>query len=169
MLKKNLIPVLAALALALPLAACANDRAENGGGGGTAQQERAQTDGNNAADQLRANMPGTELEGASRKFADAYARLPWIHANLAATDWERALDDLQHVRDQLAELQRDNRLNPEVKAKLAGLKPITDRLDREIQAHDRAALMTTATLLNRFTALTNDPKTLAWISGPARK
>lgn len=163
---------LAAL-LTAGLAGCADNRDEAQGGGGgdhrdrAAADQRSQQNGNDMGDQLRANL-STDLTTEGRDFAEAYARMPWVHANLAAGDWERADDDLKFISKQLDDLNRDNDVSAAIKAKIVTLKPMVAQLGQQIQKHDKAALKTSATVLNRFAAVTNDAQILAWMGDRTR-
>ena len=166
-MKNNMMRVTLAALMVAGLAGCANSN-DQGGGGGDAKTHRAvaddhsQKNGNDAGDQLRANM-STDLTTEGRDFAEAYARMPWVHANLAAGDWERALDDLQFISKQIDDLHRDNDVNSAIKAKIETVKPLIATLTQQIQKHDQASLHTSVMLLDKFAAVTNDKAVLAWM------
>lgn len=170
---KRFMPL--ALAIAVTGAAgCADDRREAAGGGGGAtttqqqqQQERRVATGDDWWDQASANL-SNDLSTEGRDFAEAYTRAPWVHANLAAGDWERALDDLQFIRDQLNDLNRDNDVTPAIKGKIATLMPLVKTLDSQIQKHDKASIQSASRLVTAFTAVTNDSAVLAWMGDRTR-
>ncbi|MNS23385.1 hypothetical protein D3C72_551970 [compost metagenome] len=170
MIRNKVMGMSLAALLVAGLAGCADnnrDEARGGGGGAThteraAADQRADRNGNDMGDQLRANL-STDLTTEGRDFAEAYARMPWVHANIAAGDWERALDDLKFVSKQIDDLNRDNDVSAPIKAKIVTLKPMVAQLSQQIQKHDKAALQTSATVLNRFAAVTNDAQVLAWM------
>jgi hypothetical protein len=159
-----------------------NDRdtgANGGGGGQTAMQQERQRQMNQQSQQSQRNTNNTwwdqatanmsnDLSTEGRDFAEAYTRVPWIHANLAAGDWERALDDLHFVRDQLRDLERDNDVSADIKAKFVGLRPMVASLDKKIQAHDKTAMQDTQRMLMVFANAVNDPKILAWMGDQTR-
>lgn len=172
-MKTNLMRLALATTLAIGLSACADDAAEQqGGGGGGGQgsmaQQQARKDAaenrrpNDMGDQFRANVT-TDLMAEGRDFAEAYARMPWVHANIAAEDWERALDDLQFVMKQVDDLSGDKDVGAPLKAKIASVRPQLAALSRQIQAHDMTANATAAAVTQRFAALTNDPLMNAWL------
>jgi hypothetical protein len=167
-MRQQLMGLALASVMAFGMAGCANNNDQGGGGGGDAKTQRAKADnmsqknGNDMGDQLRANLT-TDLTTEGRDFAEAYARMPWVHANLAAGDWERALDDLQFVNKQLDDLHGDRDISAAIKGKIAGVKPMVAQLMMQIQKHDKASLQTSVKVLDRFAMLTNDPLLLAWI------
>jgi hypothetical protein len=147
------------VALAGSLAACNNNN-RGGGGGGNAGSGRTTTE------QAKSNMAmHTMLRSDGKELADAYAHVPWIHANLAAGDWERALDDLQTVQKKLDAIKNDKHINATVKAKIEAVKPQMAILTTQIQKHDKTATRTTVVLLEQFAKTMNDPVILTWI-GP---
>jgi hypothetical protein len=175
-MQSKFLPVALAALMMGSLSACApRDEATEGGGGGPAmtQQERAARDAqtqrrdNDQGDQLRANL-STDLTTEGRDLAEAYARVPWVHANLAAGDWERALDDTQFLNKQLDDMNRDNDISPAIKRKIAALKPHVATLTQQIQKHDKAALTTSKRLLDSFATTVNDPLVLAWMGDRTR-
>lgn len=175
-MRSKILPVAVAALMVGSLSACApRDEAEVGGGGGgtTATQDRAardaqsQREGNDMGDQMRANL-SNDLSGEGRDFAEAYARVPWVHANLAAGDWERALDDTQFLTRQLDDMARDNDISADIKRKIAVLKPHVTTLTQQILKHDKAALTTSKRLLDSFATTVNDPLILAWMGDRTR-
>ena len=175
--KKISMALMAAAAIAL--AGC-DTREEAGGGGGAAN--RAQDDAQGAdrgrdvmatdekkgyedrapmGEKVRANLT-TDLTGAARDYAEAYARAPWVHANLAAGDWERADDDLQFISDQIADLQQDRNVTAAIKAKFNAVKPLIAQLDGQIGAKNPQAIQNASMLVNKMGALVADRQVLAW-------
>ena len=144
MTMRKISMALAAVA-AIALTGCPDNRGTTGGGGGPANKANSAQDQAQGADRgrdvmaadekkgyedrapmgekIRANLTH-DLTGAARDYAEAYARAPWVHANLAAGDWERADDDLQFISDQIADLQQDKKLDAGIKAKLNTVKPL---------------------------------------------
>lgn len=164
------IPLALATVLMLGLAGCADNREEvqGGGGGGTTTAERdqrtTQGQGNTRTEQVR-SMGGDNITEHGRDFAEAYARMPWVHANLVAKDWERALDDLHVVRDRIDEIGRDAALTADAKSTIAAAKSEIKKLDAKIQAHDMTAAADSKRLLNWFSATLDKPTMTAWF-GP---
>lgn len=172
-----------AAAAAIALTGCPDDRGTTGGGGGPATDTNRAQDQMQGADQgrdmmaanerqgyedrapmgekVRANLT-TDLTGAARDYAEAYARAPWVHANLAAGDWERADDDLQFISDQLADLQQDRNVSAAIKAKINALKPTIAQLDKEIGAKNTAAIQNASVLTSKMAQLVGDKQVLAW-------
>jgi hypothetical protein len=143
------------------LTAC-NNRG-GGGGGGQVGSGRTKTE------QIKTNMaPRSNLRAEGRDFADAYARVPWIHANLAANDWEKALDDLQTVNKKLDGLNNDKHLNATIKGKVMTLKPQVASLTTQIQKHDKNAIHTTVALLNNFSKVMDDPVMLSFVGNKSQ-
>ncbi|MDB5099633.1 MAG: hypothetical protein JWM80_4054 [Cyanobacteria bacterium RYN_339] len=139
------------------LTAC-NNRGGGGGGGNTGS-------GRTTAEQTKTNMaPRSNLRAEGRELAEAYARVPWVHANIAANDWEKALDDLQVVQKKLDGLKDDKNINAALKAKIMAVKPQVALLTVQIQKHDKAAIHSTVVLLDRFASTVDDPMVLAWMA-----
>lgn len=173
-MRSKILPVAVAALMMGSLAACApREETTGGGGGATTTQERAAHDAaeqrrdNDMGDQMRSNL-STDLTTEGRDFAEAYARVPWVHANLAAGDWERALDDTQFLNKQLDDMNRDNDISPQIKQKIMALKPQVALLTQQIQKHDKAALTTSKRLLDSFATTVNDPVVLAWMGDRTR-
>lgn len=196
MTTKKLMMALA-LAAALASTGCANDRTEGGGGGDrTTVDDRAAGGANNAQDtaqgadrgrdkagaderrgyedrttmgeKMRANM-STDLVGNAREFAGAYARAPWVHANLAAGDWERADDDLAYISDQLADLLKDDDLEARIKQRIDDVQPLIAKLDGQIGAKNQGARVTAHQLVNKFAEISNDRNVVAWMGEKERR
>lgn len=166
-----------ALAIAAAMAGCAPE--DRGGGGGTntvqdqaqgadqgrdtmaADEQRGYEDRATAGEKLRANLT-TDLTGAARDYAEAYARAPWVHANLAAGDWERADDDLQFISDQIADLRQDNAVSTAVKGKIAAITPLITQLDGQIGKKDTRAMHTASVLVSRMGQVIADKQVMAW-------
>lgn len=170
-----------AMAAAIALTGCPNR--DTGGGGGAADKANKAQDRMQGADQgrdvmaadekkgyedrapmgekVRANLT-VDLTGSARDYAEAYARAPWVHANLAAGDWERADDDLQFISKQIADLQKDKKLDPSIKRKLDTIKPMISLLDGQIGAKNQQAVHNARLLVDRMGRLVDDRQVLAW-------
>ncbi len=168
-----------AMAAALALTGCP-DRGTEGGGGGAADRTQDRMQGADQGrdvmatdekkgyedrapmgEKIRANLT-TDLTGGARDYAEAYARAPWVHANLAAGDWERADDDLQFISDQIADLQQDKNVTATIKQKLATIKPMISLLDGQIGAKNPQAIHNASLLTTRMAQLVGDRQVLAW-------
>lgn len=169
---KRIIPLVLAIAV-MGTAACSNERRETTGGGGggkTAVHDETNKGAgvqNTWWDQASANL-SNDLSTEGRDFAEAYTRAPWVVSNLAANDWERALDDLQFINDQLDDLNKDNDVSSTIKAKISTLKPMVHTLNAQIQKHDKAAIQTASKLVGAFTLVVNDKAVLAWMGDKTR-
>lgn len=177
---KRFFTMALALATLGALFGCAPNNEDTGGGGGGTTAERTERTtertvdrtvnrpaGNTWWDQATANM-SNDLSTEGRDFAEAYTRVPWIHANLAAGDWERALDDLQFVRNQMLDLERDNDVSANIKNKMKSLRPMIGSLEQKILKHDKTAIQDTQRLLMAFSNAVNDPAVLAWMGDRTR-
>ena len=149
---KKVFPVALAAVLALGAAGCSNNNNRGGGGGGTGMQER-QGSGTTTTSQTKSNMTmGDNLSKQGKGYAEAYARMPWVHSNLVAHDWERALDDLHYVRDHVDDLLKDANLPKDAKTGLGTIKTDIAKLDASIRKHDMAAIGQSKMLVDRFAA-----------------
>jgi hypothetical protein len=170
------IPVALAAVLMLGLAGCADNREEvqGGGGGGTTsttttttteRDNRAmQGQGASRTEQAR-SMGGDNITAHGRDFAEAYARVPWVHTNLVAKDWERALDDLHVVRDRIDAIAKDTALTADARSTVVAAKSEITKLDAKIRAHDATAVADSKRLLNWFSTTLDKPMMTAWF-GP---
>lgn len=104
-----------------------------------------------------------DLAGESRDFVEAYARAPWVHANAVGREWGRAREDLGFIRERLADLAKDEDVDPRLKTQLERLTPWIDRLDEELAAEKPQAVRTAAELVVQFTTLTNQTHVSAWL------
>lgn len=174
-MSNKVIPVAMATVLMLGLAGCADNREETrgGGGGGTTSTTTTTTERDNRAmqgqgttrtEQTR-SLGGDNITSHGRNFAEAYARMPWVHANLVAKDWERALDDLHVVRDRIDDIAKDTALTADAKSTIAAAKSEIKKLDAKIQAHDVTAAADSKRLLNWFSTTLDKPMMTAWF-GP---
>ena len=102
-----------------------------------------------------------EFAAAARKL---HAAAPNVYlTNLAANDWERALDDLQTVQKKLDAIKNDKDMSAALKQKLMAIKPQVAVVNTQIQRHDKAAVRSTVILLNDFTKVMDDPAMMAWL------
>ena len=190
MLRLALVAVMAG-----SLTACADKRPSGGGGGGNATENRmaanenrtAANDNRMAANENRtavnenrtaanenrtaanenrtAARTTTDLTGENRGLAEAYARMAWVHANLAAGDWQKGLDDLKFISGKLDDLNKDKDISMPLKQKMMALRPHIALLTAQIQKHDKASVGTAAKLVNQCAAVVNDPLVLGWMGG----
>jgi hypothetical protein len=145
--------------LAGSLVACNNNR---GGGGGGSNNNMGS--GRTKTEQAKSNMaPQSNLRSEGKDLADAYAHVAWIHADLAANDWERALDDLQTVQKKLDGIKNDKAMSAALKQKVMAIKPQVAVVNSQIQKHDKGAIKSTVVLLGDFTKVMDDPAMMAWL------
>lgn len=147
-----------AMAVALALTGCP-DRGTQGGGGGAADTDQSQ--GVNVGRELM----GTSLKGSARHLAEAYARAPWVHANLAAGDWKRADSDLQFISDRVGDLQKDKGLSAAIQQKIGALVPLISLLDGQIGAKNAAAIQNAGQLVSQMGSVVADKQVIAWFGG----
>lgn len=146
-----------AAVLAGSLAACNNNR--GGGGGGSSNMGSGRTQ----MEQTKSNMGTSNLRSEGKDLADAYAHVAWVHANLAANDWERALDDLQTVQKKVDGLKDDKAMSAALKQKVMAIKPQIAVVSTQIQKHDKTAIKSTVILLNDFSKVMDDPAMLSFL------
>ena len=169
---KGMLPALA-LAAMVAVAGCHPGKEQAGGGGGQGEaKKQAPISTTTRSDEERMSFGerlretwARDLTGSARTFADTYARAPWIHANLAAGDWERAKGDTLYVRDKLMALGRDKAVPVPLKVELDGVKPLIAQLEDQIAKQDPAAVRSAQALVDRLAAITSDARTVAWLAG----
>jgi hypothetical protein len=172
MLKQQLA-IIAVLALCTTMG-CSSG---GGGGGGNANHDpmtgkpadigKTQTISNHMDARPKTTMV-TNFTAEGRNFVEAYARVPWVHANVAAENWSKALDDLRFIDKQLTDLDKDRDVGMPVKAQVTHLMPMVATLNQQIRSHNRAALVTAASLNTQFSRLTNDRVMLTWIGNHSK-
>lgn len=151
-----------AMAVALALTGCPDRGTQGGGGGGAADQAQGQDRDANVGRDI---MMGTSLKGSARHLAEAYARAPWVHANLAAGDWKRADTDLQFISDRVGDLQKDKGVSAAIQQKIGALVPLISLLDGQIGAKNVAAIQNAGQLVSRMGSVMGDKQVLAWFGG----
>ena len=105
------------------------------------------------------------LRGDERRFADAYARATWVHADLLAGDWDRANYDLGHIKAELGHLSKQKHANAHVKPRIDALMPMVNRLDTQIKNRDMTATRTAGELVSSFSTTAPQLATMGWFAG----
>jgi hypothetical protein len=131
------------------LSGCPRGTPEGGGGGGGPTMSPEQR---------------TRIHGDQLAFASAYARVPWVVANLGAGDWHRALQDVVYVQDQIVRLKRSATVTARPRLTVAELQPKTDELALLVQRHDPAAMPLAASLVDDFTRAAVELSSSGWIA-----
>lgn len=104
------------------------------------------------------------LRGDERRFADAYSRATWVHADLLAGDWDRANYDLGHIKKELGHLNKSKDVNAQVKSRIAALMPVVERLDAQIKGRDMAATRTAGEMVASFSSTATQLATMGWFA-----